>query len=236
MSGRTAFTLVELLVVVAIMAILAAILLPAVQASRERARTAQCASNMRQVGLAISTFCDVNQGHWPETTHTIDPVYGKITQTWIYTIAPYLEDVDAVRICPSDLAGELRLLGKGTSYALNGWLSREARPAFDLRRKLAATHRAIVAFELAEVKDKGAMKSGKPQDIDPTNDHVHSFQWFTTTNINNKQVFRAISAEVAVERHHGTTHFLHADGHVELILSEQISQWADLGVNFARPE
>jgi prepilin-type N-terminal cleavage/methylation domain-containing protein/prepilin-type processing-associated H-X9-DG protein len=234
---KRGFTLVELLVVIAMVGLLVALLLPAVQASRERARTANCASNLRQVGLAMAQFCDTHSGRWPETTHTVepDPVTGRYTQAWIYTIAPFMEDVDAIRICPSDLAGDLRLRGKGTSYTMNGYLSREARPSFELRRKIVESSKSIVAFELSEAKDKGAMTSQNPLDIDVFNDHVHSFAWFTTSNINAGLVFSAISAEVAVDRHGEASHFLYADGHVELISSQQAEEWANRPFNFARP-
>src|SRR4051794_7513576 len=57
---RKAFTLIELLVVIAIIAVLIALLLPAVQAAREAARRAQCVNNMKQIGIAMHNFHDIN--------------------------------------------------------------------------------------------------------------------------------------------------------------------------------
>lgn len=56
MPFRRGFTLVELLVVVAIVGVLVSLLLPALQSSREAARQAQCKSNMRQIGIALLTY------------------------------------------------------------------------------------------------------------------------------------------------------------------------------------
>jgi prepilin-type N-terminal cleavage/methylation domain-containing protein len=61
-SRRRAFTLIELLVVIAIIAVLIALLLPAVQAAREAARRTQCRNNLKQVGLAMHNYHDINKG------------------------------------------------------------------------------------------------------------------------------------------------------------------------------
>ena len=107
LSGSEAFTLVEFLVVIAIIGILIALLLPAIQAAREAGRVSQCKNNLKQMGLAAQIICArksiLPTGGWGWSwVGDADRGFG-INQPggWIYNILPFIE------------GGTVRHLGKG---------------------------------------------------------------------------------------------------------------------------
>lgn len=80
MIAKTGFTLVELLVVVAIIAILAAILLPALSKAQLQARSMECVNNLRQLYLANTMFAAENDGHYALGAEDLDGVQGGLVR------------------------------------------------------------------------------------------------------------------------------------------------------------
>jgi prepilin-type N-terminal cleavage/methylation domain-containing protein/prepilin-type processing-associated H-X9-DG protein len=109
--SRRAFTLIELLVVIAIIAVLAAILFPVFSQAREKARAATCASNLRQIGMAIAMYRDDTSAYVPVGAGTVPWLGGKPGEAGI--LDPYIRN-EGIRQCPSRKVADAR-------YTINGW-------------------------------------------------------------------------------------------------------------------
>ncbi|MCA9200763.1 MAG: DUF1559 domain-containing protein, partial [Planctomycetales bacterium] len=90
---RSGFTVVEMLIVIAIIGLLISLVLPAVQAAREAARRTTCSNQIRNVALAVIQFHDAH-GHYPRSRFKVPDDVGPDSKawSWIAQVLPFLEE------------------------------------------------------------------------------------------------------------------------------------------------
>ena len=168
------FTLIELLVVISIIAIVSAMVGVAVRSVKNGGLRTKSMANMRTIGTAMIAYSGDNNGDFPRSAHSAEE------ESWIYSLSPYLSNLDEIRVCPADPQAKERLKAKKTtSYTLNEYicvpsLDRFGRVKEDFtnRFRLPVPSRTMAVFIGADGLDVGV-----------SNDHTHSRNWNRWTSV-----------------------------------------------------
>lgn len=220
LRNSLAFTLIELLVVIAIIAILASLLFPVIARAKGRALSASCASSFHQMGLAMGMYAEDANGYLPGTAHS------SLSNTWIYSLAPYVAKVDRIRLCLADKKRDERLLNQGTSYIMNEYTSTPALDPFGdpiptepTWNKLSSIAKPCDTMLVFEISDRQGTGTGQ--------DHTHSRNWLNGWN--------SVLDDIQPDRHNGTANYLFADWHVAALKPAPLRLRIEAGDNFAKP-
>lgn len=126
MRRPNAFTLVELLVVVAVIGILAALVMPALSNARASARKTQCVANLRQVNLAIRLYADEHSDALPALTQThpypngVGAYYKQLVKGYL-GLSGLASPRESVFTCPSDRMIRMQVRHAFVSFIFNGY-------------------------------------------------------------------------------------------------------------------
>lgn len=137
-GGPPAFTLIELLTVVVIIGLLAALLLPAIGSTREKGRRVRCAGNLRQIGQGIALFATDNVGAVPYRTNGLDRA-----NTSFALLSNHLARSVGVWRCPSDR----RAAPVVTGYAALAATTNAASYSHSRRMTWSSTSDSMITFD-----------------------------------------------------------------------------------------
>ena len=218
-SGRSGFTLIELLVVIAIIAILAAILFPVFAQAREAARKSQCASNLKQLSLAIMQYTQDYDEMYPMGYYGFSA--SGTSLSWATVTQPYIKNSGVFK-CPSAplVTGNTPGVTFPVTYAYNYYIGGNNNPSGGIMT--ASLPQVNKPADTVLVADSGTTPVAN---VDPT-------QWALKLHSTNKHtawlLVHAGSSTIGfvdygapAARHAGISNVVWADGHVKAMKVEK---------------
>ena len=193
-TTRRAFTLIEILVVIAIIGILAAILFPVFARAREQARKTSCLSNLKQIGLGLAQYTQDYDERFPLGQSY---VAGVVDLYWMELLDPYVKSTQ-IYACPSLSDGAVRVVGTKTwplAYGCNLTLMQSNNAS-----ALASLNNASETILISE-------KSANDWPAYPSSGSI-SPAWLP-----------AVDARRVDPRHSGGSNFVFGDGHAKWLTS-----------------
>ena len=243
------FTLVELLAVVAIIAILSALLLPIFIRIREKAHQSQCLSNQKQISLALLQYIHDNDEYFPCGTQPYSD--GALSGVgWSAQIYPFIRNA-SVFTCPDDTTQATASTATGLSaisYAINGNISYDRHGyAAGFTPVLQSNTKIVLLVEVTGVlanvvnpqeqssSDYPACANGRQGHLFTTRSAVQDPQHVKYAAGIMGDIYR--SPEIPIEyqsitgRHQLGANYLFVDGHAKYLLPVQVSPGTNATTN-----
>lgn len=202
---RRAFTLVELLAVLAIIGVLAGLIYSLVGSTRDKAKGAKCASNLRQIGIAMQVYAIDHKGRFPAAYNSAEGAWSNAL-----TAQGYLPLINTVFQCPSDPYSPLVPRPRSYVYCSLGMFNGSGEPDnysnTTYQQQISKVSRPARTFMITEWH-------WNQQDVKSLNGAWASWD-----------IVNGAAATSSVGHPAGARNFLYMDGHVAFLRPDQCNQ------------